>query len=368
MTKRNARGRRGIGTMLALAMALVLAGRAPACAEPPNPALAAVIKGAAAEGKIDLQWSSSLLGGLDGVSAAVDGMNKMFGLHLEPKLTPDPDSVPQLLNKVAVSQKSNQPSPTDAFIGTTPHIATAIQRDMVQGADWTELLPGRIDASTVEDKGLAVRVFTTLPGGIVYNTQLAPHPPTSLMDLLKPEWKGKIASNPYGASFELLTAGDVWGEEKALDFARKFSGQISGLIGCPDMERVASGEFVLFAMDCSGRNWVQFQRQGAPLGFITPSDFAAQRYYYMVIPKNAAHPNAGKLFVAFLLTTEGQRILWKTGDYDLHTFPDSGMHRVIADYEAKGVKFREFTLDWWLQHPEVVAAQRKAVDIITKQQ
>jgi iron(III) transport system substrate-binding protein len=355
-------------TGFAIVTAAMLGFLGSARAEVPSPALAELIKAAAAEGKIDLQWSSSLLGGLDGVGQAVAGMNKMFGTHLEGRLTPDPDSVPQLLNKVAVTQSANQPSPTDAFVGTTVHIATAVQKGMVQGADWTALLPGRIDASTIEDKGMAVRVFTTLPGGIVYNTQLAPHPPTSLAELLKPEWKGKIASNPYGASFELLSASDVWGEDKALDFARKFSAQISGLIGCPDMERVASGEFELFAMDCSGRNWVQFQRQGAPLGFMIPSDFAAQRYYYMVIPKNAAHPNAGKLFVTYLMTSEGQSILWKTGDYDLHTFPDSGMRKVIAEYEAKGAKFREYTLDWWAKHPEVVPAQRKAVDIITKQQ
>jgi ABC-type Fe3+ transport system substrate-binding protein len=361
--------RHGSGwTGFAIVTAVMLGFLGSARAEAPSPALAELIKAAAAEGKIDLQWSSSLLGGLDGVGQAVAGMNKMFGIHLEGRLTPDPDSVPQLLNKVAVTQSANQPSPTDAFVGTTVHIATAVQKGMVQGADWTALLPGRIDASTIEDKGMAVRVFTTLPGGIVYNTQLAPHPPTSLAELLKPEWKGKIASNPYGASFELLSASDVWGEDKALDFARKFSAQIGGLIGCPDMERVASGEFELFALDCSGRNWVQFQRQGAPLGFMIPSDFAAQRYYYMVIPKNAAHPNAGKLFVTYLMTSEGQSILWKTGDYDLHTFPDSGMRKVIAEYEARGAKFREYTLDWWAKHPEVVPAQRKAVDIITKQQ
>jgi hypothetical protein len=44
------------------------------------------------------------------------------------------------------------------------------------------------------------------------------------------------------------------------------------------------------------------------------------------------------------------------------------MHKVIADYQAKGAKFREYTLDWWAKHPEVVPAQRKAVDIITKAQ
>lgn len=349
-------------------MALSFAVWMPVHAETTSPALAELIKGAAAEGKIDFQWASGLLGGLDGVTQAVDGMNKMWGLHLEPRLTPDPDSVPQQLNKLAMTQKAGQPSPTDAFIGPTGNIATAIQRDMVQGADWTALLPGRITDKMVEDKGLAVRVFTTLPGGISYNTQLVSNPPTKITDLLNPEWKGKIASNPYGSTFELLSASDVWGEEKALDFARKFSAQVSGLIGCGDMERVASGEFALFALDCSGRSSVQFARQGAPLGFVLGSDFAAQRYYYMVIPKNAAHPNAGKLFVTFLMTPEGQKIIWKTGDYDLHMFPDSGMHQVIADYEAKGAKFREFDLAWWAQHPEAVAGQRKAVDIITKSQ
>ena len=110
MTTSNIRRRGGGWLGVALATALLLAQGA-ARAETPSPALAELIKGAAAEGKIDLQWSSSLLGGLDGVSQAVDGMNKMFGLHLEPKLTPDPASVPQLLNKVAVTQKTNQPAP-----------------------------------------------------------------------------------------------------------------------------------------------------------------------------------------------------------------------------------------------------------------
>ena len=222
--------------------------------------MAALIKGAAAEGKIDLQWSCSLLGGLVGVSEAVDGMNKMFGLHLEPRLTPDPGFRAAIAEQGRRHPESPSAIADGCLCGHHRSHCDRDSKDMVQGADWTALLPGRIDASTIEDKGLAVRVFTTLPGGIVYNTQLAPHPPTSLADLLEPEWTGKIASNPYGASFELLSATDVWGEEKALDFARKFSAQVSGLIGCPDMERVASGEFELFAMDCSGRNWVQFQR------------------------------------------------------------------------------------------------------------
>ncbi len=337
-------------------------------ADEPSPALKQLIADANKEGRLDLQWASSLLGGIDGVTQEVNGMNTMFGTNIVPRLTPDPGSVPQLLNKIGVTQAAGQPSPTDAFVGTTVHIVTAVEKNMLQPVAWKTLLPGRIDDSMVEADGLAVRVFTTLPGGIVYNTKLSPEKPTSLMNLLKPEWTGKIASTPYAASFELLSATDMWGEARTLDYARKFSKQVSGLIGCPELERVASGEFLIFAMDCSGRDWVHFAKAGAPIGFVVPSDYAAQRYYYMVIPKNAGHPNAGKLFVTYLLTTEGQNILWKTGSYDLHTFPDSHMKQVIADYEKQGIKFREFTLAWWKLHPEVIPAQAKVVDLLTKQQ
>jgi ABC-type Fe3+ transport system substrate-binding protein len=86
----------------------------------------------------------------------------------------------------------------------------------------------------------------------------------------------------------------------------------------------------------------------------------------MSIPKNAAHINAAKLFVAFLLTPQGQSILWKAGDIDLDAFPESGMRKVITQYEAEGKKFRELTLAWWAAHPEVGPAQNKAVEILTR--
>ena len=38
--------------------------------------------------------------------------------------------------------------------------------------------------------------------------------PTTLADFLRPEWKGKIASTPYSAGFDVLYAADVWGKER----------------------------------------------------------------------------------------------------------------------------------------------------------
>jgi len=330
-----------------------------------SPALKDVVEKAKQEGKLVLQWPESLAGG----AAARDiakAMNATYGTNIAVTYTPDNSSIPQHINKLMVTQQSGQPAPTDAFVGTTGHVLLLTQRQAVVPVAWNELLPGRVDGRIVEADNHAVRLFTTLPGGIIYNTQLVPKKPTKLSDLLEPAFKGKIATNPYAASFELLSGSDVWGEERALEFARALSKQVSGIMGCPEIERIASGEFVAFAMDCSGRTWVKFKRAGAPVDMAVPTDFAAQRYYYMMIPKNAAHPNAAKLYVAFMLTPEGQRLMWNSDDTDLHLFPDSGMAKAVADYEKQGVKFREFTADWARQHPETGPAQVKAIQIVTQ--
>jgi ABC-type Fe3+ transport system substrate-binding protein len=103
-----------------------------------------------------------------------------------------------------------------------------------------------------------------------------------------------------------------------------------------------------------------------PIAHVQPADFAGYRYYYLPVPVNAAHPNAAKLFVATALSAEGQKILFRNGDFDLHTFPDSGMRKVIADYEAQGVRFQEFSVTWWEQHPELEERLAQAIRILTR--
>jgi ABC-type Fe3+ transport system substrate-binding protein len=97
-----------------------------------------------------------------------------------------------------------------------------------------------------------------------------------------------------------------------------------------------------------------------------PADFAAIRYYYLAVPKNAAHPNAAELFIATVVSPEGQEILFRTSDIDLHNLPGSGMSKVIGAYEAKGIAFQEFTVKWWDEHPETDERTRQAVQIISR--
>jgi iron(III) transport system substrate-binding protein len=343
--------------------ALLLAGTVARAADEPSPALAKIIEAAKKEPKLNLEWGGGILGGTEALKDIAAKLNATYGTNITIRFTPGA-SLPEIVNQVVLSNASGSPSPTDAVIGSDQHAADLAAKNASMPVDWVSLLPGRIDPSSVDAEGRAIRIYTTMPGGIVYNTQLAPEKPTKLTDLLKPEWKGKIASTPYAGSWELLSGSDVWGE-KAVQFARDLSPQLAGLIRCSDLERVASGEFIGFAMDCTGREYVEFARKGAPITHVIPEDFAALRFYYFSIPKNAAAPNAAILFVTFLETVEGQKLVYKYANTDLYTYPESQIAPEIAAAKARGIQFHNFTIQWHRDHPEGQKGVAEAVKILS---
>ncbi len=88
-----------------------------------------------------------------------------------------------------------------------------VKVNFFEQVDWKKYLPGRITDEMIELDGKIIRIVTGLSGA-TYNSALAPMKPTTLEDFLKPEWKGKIASTPYSAGFDVLLADDVWGKDE----------------------------------------------------------------------------------------------------------------------------------------------------------
>ncbi|HEY4134538.1 MAG TPA: extracellular solute-binding protein [Alphaproteobacteria bacterium] len=348
----------------AAGLALFAFGTLPAVAAEQSPALKELIAAANKEGKVNLSWGAKQLGGNAGVKEITDQMNAMFGTKIVPRFTPAPNEN-ENLNAILIAKNVNRPSQTDIFLGSNQHGALIAKNKLGTEVDWQALLPGRIQASSVEANGAAIRMYTVLPGGIIYNTQRAPSVPTNLTDLLKPEWKGKIASTPYASGFDLLSSKDVWGEERTLDFARKLSAQISGLMRCNEFERVASGEFAAYALDCTGTDWQEWVKKGMPIGHVIPDDFAAVRYNYMTVPVNAVNPHAAELLITFLHTPEGQKFIWNERYADLHTYEDGQMAKEIDEHKKRGVVFHEFTIDWYTAHPEIRESAAKVVKIMS---
>lgn len=353
------------GACVAVFLAASALTASPLHAAEQSPALKDLIAAANKEGKLEVQWGANQLGGNDGLKDITAAMNAMFGTHIVPTMTPAPNEN-EALNTITLSQKVKHPAPTDIFIGSNQHGALIYQRKMGLRVDWQALLPGRIQASSVEADGAAIRMYTVIPGGIIYNPQRVPYAPVNLTDLLKPEWKGKIASTPYASGFDLLSATDVWGKERTLDFARKLSTQLAGLIRCNDFERVSSGEYIAYALDCTGTDAQTWADKGAPIRHVIPADFPALRYYYMTVPANAPNPHAAQLMIVYLHTPEGQKMIWKLRHSDLDTYEDGHMAKEIEAYEAKGIVFHKFTIAWYLDHPEIRPVAGEAAKILSR--
>jgi ABC-type Fe3+ transport system substrate-binding protein len=351
--------------VLALFAAAALAARA--AAADTSPAMTALIAAAKAEGGLTLSWGEGTFGGTQAAPLYEEGIKKTFGVDLPIVFTPG-SSMPQVGNDIAMREAAGQPSPTDVYVGYADVLSRLGPRKLFLTVPWQKLLPGRITDAIVDQDGMVLKVITALPG-IAYNKALAPSEPKLLTDLLKPEWKGKIAATPYAANFDVLAANDMWGHDRALEFARKMSDQVAGLMRCNEGERLATGEFLAFAITCNGTDFFDIVRKGAPIVQLPPADFPVLGYFYIGVPKNARHPNAGKLYAAYMMTPDGQALIRKTWEMDLDLFPETKAHKLVADLEAeRGRKFERVDVNWYGAHPEAYEAWKEIQKIFTAKQ
>jgi ABC-type Fe3+ transport system substrate-binding protein len=346
-----------------LAAAVLFGGNAAAPAQESNPALKELAAAAEREGTVTLSWSQSTLGGSQGAARLQAAMNKAYGTNIRVNFLPGPDMA-RIVNQVATEASAGQKAHVDIVLGAAPQITPVVKLNFFEPVDWARYLPDRITPNMIELDGRIIRIVTGL-SGVTYNAQLAPMKPTLLDDFLKPEWKGKIASTPYAAGLDVLLAQDVWGKDKTIAYVRALARQIAGVMRCGETERVATGEYLALVMDCTGQDALLWQEKGAPVAQMMPLDAAQQRYYYFAVPNNAQHPNAAKLFTIFLLSEEGQRLAYDTWKIDLHFMPGSKMGAMVADYQKRGVKFKEVTVQWWSEHPEIDATRSELIKILT---
>ena len=330
-----------------------------------SPELKSLIAKANAEKVLVTSWGQTTVGGLKGAKAITKAMNKMFGTDIRIKYSPGP-SMARSVGKIIAEAKAGHKSFTDISLGPSFTVAEMVSRDLYrEDFDWVKLLPGRITPDLLEVGNKLVRVTTTLPG-VTVNTSMLPggKMPTRFSDFLKPEWKGKIAGTPYAAGFEAISAKSVWGPEKSLDLIGKLAGRMSGAIRCSELERIANGEFAALVMDCNRTGADLWKSRGAPIAHVLLDDFAQRRYYYLGVPKNAAHPNLAALYIVFGLTEEGQAIYRKHWSNDLDSLPGSMQGKLVKAMQARGAKFIDVTVPFWMNNPELKTTKRSMVKII----
>ncbi len=319
--------------------------------------IAQLVEGAKKEGSLILSWGTGTMGGLDGVQAMEKAFNKTYGLNVQFKYTPGP-SMPQLASRIIQEDKAGQPAASDLFVGSENHVA----RMSLKPIQWAKVF-SHITAPMI-DFGNRVVIVTSRTPGFSYNTNLVPRDqvPDQVEDVLDPKWKGKIASTPYAASFDRLAI--LWGEEKTTAFLKKFVNQVAGLIRCGEDERIASGEFAMLVFNCDLASPQEAKAKGSPVDGNIFKDAGILSYWYLTVPTNSRNPNAATLLAGFLLTNEGQEILWKTEKSSSHLIKGTQMHKFILDQEKRGVKFVSYSVDDVIKNREEHSRIRKKFQAI----
>ncbi len=166
-----------------------------------------------------------------------------------------------------------------------------------------------IPTDFVDEKGYWTAYYVN-PYGLGYNTELVKKEevPKTYEDLLAPRWKGnKISIDNTAYSF-LAGLISAWGREKAVSYFRKLAAQepVPMRGNTNRVQLTIAGEFHLIIAYAA-----TIQRstsKGAPIDWV-PLEPAPVQINAIMLGAKAPNSNTGKLFIDFVLSKEGQKML-----------------------------------------------------------
>jgi ABC-type Fe3+ transport system substrate-binding protein len=269
--------------------------------------------GAKKEGEVTLMASASTFGGKKGFADLEAGFNKKFGLKHRVNLTPGP-SFPQVAARVLTELKSGAKSSTDLYLGSDGTMSDMHREKALQKINWSGIFPWVTKDMEIFPQETLL-IYASFHG-VIYNSNSIPKDkaPKGYEDLidpaLAPTWAGKIAIPSYIHWLVRLSAS--WGKEKVLAYARKLAPLAGGRLRQGEEERIVSGEFPIMASTGGALEamW-KWQAKGAPLVGLPGSSPPTSSYYQLAVPRNSAHPDSAKLFIAYMTTREAQAVLEK---------------------------------------------------------
>lgn len=157
------------------------------------------------------------------------------------------------------------------------------------------------------------------PISILFNTELVRkgEAPKSIQELLLPKWKGKITlPDParHTTTAQFLADLDKYDGIKWRDFAKSLAQQQPFMVEsfAPIVNTVIKGEAAL------GLTYLKYVGQ-----FKGPIDYARLNKYladvnYLGLSRKAPHAHAGRLYIEYICSLEGQRAMADTAEFVLY--------------------------------------------------
>jgi putative spermidine/putrescine transport system substrate-binding protein len=288
-----------------------------------------------AGGKSATATSASDLGGMQGLIAAakkegtlnaialprdwanygavIDGFTKKYGIKINDE---NPDGSSQDEINAITSRKGQGRAPDVVDLGSS-FVLSAAQQGL--------LAPYRVasfDKIPVQQKDAQSRWYNDYGGyiSIGCDAKRVNPCPTTFADLLKPQYKGKVALNgdptKSGSAFagvyaaSLANGGSLDDIQPGLDFFAKLkkSGNFNPVESTP--ATVEKGETpISIDWDYLNASYAdEFKSKGIAWQVAVPQDGRFAQYYSQAINKDAPHPAAARLWEEYLYSTEGQNL------------------------------------------------------------
>jgi iron(III) transport system substrate-binding protein len=203
------------------------------------------------------------------------------------------------------------------------HFVDVIHVDGINGwvlkeADYLQPFKSEETEAFPEDfrdpSGLLPCCFDTLTNVIGFNTRLVKNDeaPRGYQDLLDPRWKGKLGMDADEGEW-FVGLYHVWGKEKTVAYFRALMKQNPSLRRGHTLlaNLTGAGEFEV-AVNLFGYRVMEMKEKGETIDLVK-ADPLMVRPVHMALARRAPHPNAGRLYIDFTLSEEGQEIMASFG-------------------------------------------------------
>jgi putative spermidine/putrescine transport system substrate-binding protein len=238
--------------------------------------------------------------------AIIKAFSDKYGIKVN---SAQPDAASQDEINAANQQKGKSTAPDVFDLGQSVALANTSMFAPYKVATWDDTPAAYKDAdgTWVNDYGGYM--------SIGFDTSKVP-PVTAVNDLLKPEYKGKVALNgdptQAGAAFSgvlmvaLSQGGSADDIAPGVEFFRKLKEAGNFLPVDPTPATVESGQTPV-VIDWNYLNATETKKLPT-WQVVVPPDHAVAGYYYQAINKDAPHPAAARLWQEFLYSDEGQNL------------------------------------------------------------
>lgn len=212
-----------------------------------------------------------------------------------------------LLNKILTEAKAGKHA-WDVMQGTGDMVLPLMERGLLTAYASPERK--MIDDDLKDSRGFWTTAYVN-PFVLGFNSKMVKKEevPRSYEDLLAAKWKGRKISidDNYFTLFQGLIA--AWGKDKAVAYFKRLAAQELVVMGGTTVriQLTAAGEFPLVIAYAPLLE--NYAARGAPIDWL-PLEPVVVSVVPMSLAAKANHPNAGKLFIDFSLSKEGQEALW----------------------------------------------------------